>query len=178
MKNTTKNLIGLGTLVLMLVSFQTASAYVPGLWDPQPRPVNSNPTFSTPVSTAYTTPVAPTPVTNTTVTTVTNPTPTPAPTPTVARTTTTRRVVVARNPAPVTTVAPTYTATSQVNQYPYPDNGNQLTALSVNGNGGFMPSSIWQWLLVILLILVIIIIARMLGRRPHEVHEMHTVTSH
>jgi len=43
---------------------------------------------------------------------------------------------------------------------------NNLTALSLNGSGGFMPSSIWQWLLVIFLILVIIIIARVLGKKP------------
>ncbi len=52
---------------------------------------------------------------------------------------------------------------------------NGLTALSLNGSGGFMPSSIWQWLLVILLILVIIIIARMISKKSshHEVHPTH-----
>ena len=61
--------------------------------------------------------------------------------------------------------------------YPNSNNGNDLAALSLAGSGGFMPSSIWQWLLVILLILIVIIIVRMLGRKP-EHHEVHTVTSH
>lgn len=41
-----------------------------------------------------------------------------------------------------------------------PDN---LTALSLRGSGGFMPSSIWQWLFVIILITFIIILARLIG---------------
>ncbi len=56
------------------------------------------------------------------------------------------------------------------------DNTNSdLTALSLNGSGGFMPSSIWQWLLVVLLILAIIIIARMIGRKSnsHNAHPAH-----
>lgn len=41
---------------------------------------------------------------------------------------------------------------------------NELTALSVRGSGGFMPSSIFQWFLVVLLILAIIVIARMITK--------------
>lgn len=41
---------------------------------------------------------------------------------------------------------------------------NDLTALSFRGSGGFLPSSFWQWLLVIFLILFIIILARMIAR--------------
>lgn len=47
-------------------------------------------------------------------------------------------------------------------------------ALSVKGDGGFMPSSIWQWILVVILILAIIIIARMFVHKPdpadHDAH--------
>lgn len=41
---------------------------------------------------------------------------------------------------------------------------NDLTALSFRGDGGFLPSSFWQWLLVIFLILFIVIIARVIAR--------------
>ncbi len=43
-------------------------------------------------------------------------------------------------------------------------NGNDLTALSIKGSGGFMPTSVFQWFLVILLILAIVIIARMVSK--------------
>lgn len=48
------------------------------------------------------------------------------------------------------------------NQVIYDDNG--VTALSVRGSGSFMPSSVFQWFLLILLILGIIIIARMVSK--------------
>ncbi len=41
---------------------------------------------------------------------------------------------------------------------------NGLTALTVNGSGSFMPSSVFQWFIVILLILAIVIIARMISK--------------
>lgn len=47
-------------------------------------------------------------------------------------------------------------------------------ALSANGNGGFLPSSVWQWVLTVILILIIIIVARMFVRKPdpadHDAH--------
>jgi hypothetical protein len=55
--------------------------------------------------------------------------------------------------------------------------GNDLTALSLAGSGSFMPSSLWQWILVVLFILVIVIISRILSR-PQNTHEVHTVTAH
>lgn len=58
-------------------------------------------------------------------------------------------------------------------------NGNGLTALSLRGSGGFMPSSIWQWLLVIILILTIIIISRMFVRKPSPAdHDSHVAHAH
>jgi len=53
--------------------------------------------------------------------------------------------------------------------------GSNLTALSLKGSGSFMPSSIWQWLLVVALILIIIIIARTLARKPEVAHDPHGV---
>ena len=50
---------------------------------------------------------------------------------------------------------------------------NELTALSFRGSGGFMPSSIWQWMIVIALILVIIVLARMIGKKDHNPHGAH-----
>jgi len=65
------------------------------------------------------------------------------------------------------------------NQFPQTgvvDNGSNLTALSLNGSGSFMPSSVWQWLIVIALILVIIIIARSMGKKqvPGDTHSVHS----
>ncbi|MFA6251772.1 MAG: hypothetical protein WC603_04070 [Candidatus Paceibacterota bacterium] len=60
------------------------------------------------------------------------------------------------------------------------DNGNEITALSLRGSGGFMPSSIWQWFLVIILILIIIVISRMLMHKKPAVamQESHTAHAH
>jgi len=60
------------------------------------------------------------------------------------------------------------------------DNGNNITALSLRGSGGFMPSSIWQWFLVVILILVIIVISRMLIRKKQNttMQESHAVHAH
>jgi hypothetical protein len=55
---------------------------------------------------------------------------------------------------------------------------NGITALSLRGSGGFMPSSIWQWLLVIVLILAIIVISRVLIRKPTVAQETHTTHVH
>jgi hypothetical protein len=57
------------------------------------------------------------------------------------------------------------------------NDGNGITALAINGSGGFMPSSIWQWMLVVILILTIIVISRMLVKKPspadHDLHAGH-----
>ncbi len=41
---------------------------------------------------------------------------------------------------------------------------NGLTALSFRGSGSFLPSSFWQWLLVIVLILFIVILIRLINK--------------
>lgn len=50
---------------------------------------------------------------------------------------------------------------------------NGLTALSLNGSGGFMPSSIWQWILVAFLILIIIVLIRTVTNSRPRVSEHH-----
>ena len=95
---------------------------------------------------------------------------------TVAKTTTVSNLVVAQKDN--STVVKSATATDSTLK-PLTDTatGNNLTALSLNGSGGFMPSSIWQWLLVIFLILIIIIVARMLGNKPAS-NDPHAVHAH
>ncbi len=57
--------------------------------------------------------------------------------------------------------------------------GNKITALSLRGSGGFMPTSIWQWILVVILILAIIVIARMFVRKPHPTdYDTHPAPAH
>ena len=51
----------------------------------------------------------------------------------------------------------------------YDNNG--VTALSVKGSGGFMPSSVFQWFMLILIILAIVIVARMVSKTySHGAH--------
>jgi len=50
---------------------------------------------------------------------------------------------------------------------------NGLTALSLRGSGGFMPSSIWQWIFVAILILVIITLIRILAHGSKKVVASH-----
>ncbi|MFA6515375.1 MAG: hypothetical protein WCT42_03900 [Candidatus Paceibacterota bacterium] len=73
--------------------------------------------------------------------------------------------------------ASAYNSTGYSNQT---KNSSKITALSLRGSGSFMPSSIWQWILVVILILAIIVIARMFVRKPspgdHDAHMAHTAT--
>jgi len=51
----------------------------------------------------------------------------------------------------------------------YDDNG--VTALTVKGSGGFMPSSVFQWFMLVLIILAIVIVARMVSKTySHGAH--------
>lgn len=161
---TIKNLIILSAFVFGLLGANNAFAYVPGVWDPAPRVYNNEPAFYK-VPVTYDAPVVPQTTTTSTTSTTTTPKKAVATsTSTTKNTTTTTNVNDARELKPIVT------------EDAY-NNNNGLTALSLAGSGGFMPSSIWQWLMVILLILVIIIIARMLGK-SHSHHEVHTVTAH
>ncbi|MES2930355.1 MAG: hypothetical protein V4665_01040 [Patescibacteria group bacterium] len=159
MNNLKYILISLSAFAIAFVSAQTvsASAYIPYPQIP-PKPAFTVIPIGEDIS--YTS----TPASN-------QPTQT-----TTHATTTTTTVIQPVKPLPkettVTTVTnpiglpPVVTTQSQ-------NSGNELTALSIRGSGGFMPSSIWQWLLVILLILAVVIIARALTARGHDGHGAH-----
>ena len=172
---TPKNLIAVGVLAIMVLgAHSVAYAYVPGIWDPQPRIQTGESAFTEvpDTDTTYvdpTTEVAPSPQ----VTYVYENAP-------VTQTPPTTQVIYRTLPAGQTTVVNT---SSPSNLPPVvsgdqsntasgfgPDTSNNgLAALSLNGSGGFMPSSVWQWLLVVFLILIVIIIARMFKKpQPHH----------
>jgi hypothetical protein len=176
---TTKNSIIFLAIAMFLVSTTSALVYVPGVWDPQPNRINPNePGFyvvpnpidqpvimQTSSSTALTSKAIATNLgINTTNTSSADTTTTKKATSTTT-TATTKKTTNVNNTTSNTELKPVVI-----------DNGNDLTALSLKGSGGFMPSSIWQWFLVILLILAIIILARILSRPAH--HEVHGVTAH
>ncbi len=57
--------------------------------------------------------------------------------------------------------------------------GNGIAALTFRGTGGFLPSSIWQWMLVVILILAIVVIARTFVKKPSPAdHAEHTIHVH
>ena len=151
-------------VAFLLASAHSALAYVPGVWDYQPRIPNNEPAFYK-VPMTYDEPLV---LSSTTVVNNQN-------------TTTTKKVATTKTSTTTkdTTVRDSDTnAARELKPVVTTDefNNNGLTALSLQGSGSFMPSSIWQRLVVIFLILVIIIIARMLGRS--RTHEVHSVTAH
>ena len=162
MKNTKVNQIAvIGALAIFLLSSNQALAYVPGVWDYQPRMNTVGELFTEGTAT----PVAPTPQTqqnsnsqaNTQTQTSTQNT-TPKKTSTVAKNTTS---TTAEKAEKVETVE-----------------GNDLAALSLQGSGGFMPSSVWQWILVVFLILIIIILARKFSKKHTSHEDPHTAHAH
>lgn len=172
-KKSTKNLITLLALTFLIGGANMASAYVPGVWEPQPHINAYEPAF-TKIPMPYDEPVVPQ-STSTVVATNTQPKK-------VATTTTTKKTTVASTKTSTNTASNGNLDDGNLARELKPemkainpsDDNNGLTALSFRGSGGFMPSSIWQWFIVILLILAIIIIARMIGRS--RTHEVHTVT--
>ncbi len=177
MKNITKKGILFIAVALFSVNSTNAFAYVPGVWDPQPR-VITNETGFYKVPMPVDAPLVP--QTNTTTNTINNQrvvtTNQSNTTTSTVRTATPTRVV---NNTSVTNRSNAITTPADVRQLPAVvtiDQGNttnDLAALSLAGSGGFMPSSVWQWLFVILLILAVIILFRMLTRANH--HESHVV---
>ncbi|MDE2030925.1 MAG: hypothetical protein KGI58_01545 [Patescibacteria group bacterium] len=200
-----KNLIAVMVFTLLFVNAGSVLAYTPDYSNPQTQIQNQNnvyapapyftnntgvyvPTYPNDVPVAPLQPVAPyivnsySPYSNTSNTNSNSNT-------TVTHTTPTQTVP--RNTATTTTIqkvtAPSPSA-SEYSNTPGPDvralppvvttdaSNNGLAALSLAGTGSFMPSSLWQWLLVVLLIFVIIILARLIGRS--RVHEVHTVATH
>lgn len=169
-----KNSILFIAIAIFLVSGNSAVAYVPGVWDPQPRVQTYEPAFYK-VPNPYDAPV----VTQTTPTTVTNTNNNQnTTTKTTATTTTTKKVATNTNTTNNKLVSTTKADVREIPPVVIDNsaNNNGLTALSLAGSGSFMPSSIWQWLIVVFLILMIIILARMLGK-SHS-HTVHTVAAH
>ncbi len=199
---TLKNLISLASLAILFVFTNSALAYVPGIYEPEWNYSYSGSAF-TEIPTNY--PSYQNVQTATKTIYVKGPTNyVPGPTNTVYVPTSTNTVYV---PAPAKTVyVPTSTYSnigqpannavanqnnSNVNTDRYNDNltasvynanagkNSELTALAFNGSGGFMPSSVWQWIIVVFLILIIIIIIRVIIKKPDEIHEHHEVhTTH
>lgn len=162
MKNTKVNQIAvIGALAIFLLSSNNAFAYVPGVWDYQPRLNNPGELFTEGTAT----PVAEVPQPQQ------NPAPQATPTQPKASTQTSspKKVTVAKN-----TTSPTSEKAEQVDSV----QENDLTALSLAGSGGFMPSSVWQWILVIFLILIIIILARQFSKKKTSHADPHTAHAH
>ena len=212
---TSKNLIvTFGALAILFFSANSAQAYVPGVWDPQPRVqtngsafvdvpvvnnvmsinntstnntttnsnINSNTSNSNSVNPsvyAYNNPNNNALYPNRTVSNNTSNTSST----TYNRVVTTPARVVNPNANYNTVVYPTQntgyvqqqtgTTSGYVNTTANTTNGNDLSALSINGSGSFMPSSVFQWFLTILLILAIIIIARMIIRHSANHKDSH-----
>ncbi len=64
----------------------------------------------------------------------------------------------------------------QVVSQAYDPNG--VTALSMNGSGGFLPTSVFQWFMLILLILAIIIVARIIIKKKAHTADPHAAPAH
>jgi|CXWK01.1.fsa_nt_gi hypothetical protein len=180
---TSKNLIALGVMAIFFASSSAALAYVPGVWDPQPRVATNEAGFTIvpmPKDTA--------PTVQTTSATNNYKASEAAPISTVAITPIKKTSTVATNTNRVNTTSNTgYSNTSGFDQnsqynngnYPYntyDNNGNGITALSLNGSNGFMPDTVVEWILVILLILAMIVIFRRIVRKDE--HEVHVVSGH
>jgi hypothetical protein len=174
---TTKNSIIFLVMAMFLVSTTSAFAYVPGVWDPQPNRINPNePGFY----------VVPNPIDQPVIMQTSAPLTSQAiatnlginntPTTTKSATNSTNTTTTKKTTATTTTAAVRNTSSNTELKPVVIDNGNNLAALSFRGSGGFMPSSVWQWFLVILFILAIIILIRILSRPAH--HEVHGVTAH
>lgn len=164
-------------IALFLVSGNNAFAYVPGVWDPQPRVQTNEPAFYK-VPNPYDAPVVPqVNSTSTNTNSNQNTTTNSNTTKTVATTTTTKKVATntqANNKLVSTTKADVREIPPVVIDNSGSKSGSELTALSLAGSGSFMPSSIWQWIIVVILILAIIILFRIISRpHAHDGHEVH-----
>lgn len=58
------------------------------------------------------------------------------------------------------------------------NSGSDLTALSINGSGSFLPSSVYQWIMFFLLVLAIVIIIRIIIRKTAANNGHHEVPVH
>ncbi len=69
-----------------------------------------------------------------------------------------------------------YNSAGQIVTTPVVDS-NGVAALSVKGSGSFMPSSVFQWIMLILIILAIIVVARTIAKRSQS-NDPHAVPVH
>ncbi len=168
---TIKNLILLSALGIVFISANNALAYVPGVWDPQPR-INTGESAFTKIPNPYeATPI----IQRTTV--ISNKTVANTSTETVKDVSSTTNKTSTNTTVKNKTATNTTANSGSVNSNKLlpiintDTNRNNLTALSMGGSGGFMPSSVWQWLIVVILILFIIIIARRLRNEPIAQHQ-------
>jgi hypothetical protein len=58
------------------------------------------------------------------------------------------------------------------------NSGSDLTALSINGSGSFLPSSVYQWVMFFLLALAIVIVIRIIIRKTAANNSHHEVPVH
>lgn len=56
--------------------------------------------------------------------------------------------------------------------------GSDLTALSINGSGSFLPSSVYQWIMFFILLLAIVIVIRIIIRKTAANNSHHEVPVH
>lgn len=117
-----------------------------------------------------------------------NPTVSTAPARTVAvatvkkasTTTTTKTVASNTNTNTNTTSNSSNLGASAASSYPSTNyttsNNNGLTALTLFGNSGFLPNTVFEWMLTIFLILVLILLVRQL--RPVHAHDPHSAPVH
>jgi len=64
------------------------------------------------------------------------------------------------------------------NATPVTNDPNGVAALSMNGSGGFMPSSVFQWFMIVLLILAIVIVARIIIKKRASQNTVHVAPTH
>ena len=58
------------------------------------------------------------------------------------------------------------------------NSGSDLTALTINGSGSFLPSSVYQWVMFFILLLAIVIIIRIIIRKTAANNSHHEVPVH
>ena len=69
-------------------------------------------------------------------------------------------------------------STRQVTTQQAVANSGELTALSINGSGSFLPSSIFQWIMFLLLVLAIVIVIRIIIKKTAANNSHHEVPVH
>ncbi len=150
MKNKTMhNFITTGVLAIMLFSAQSAFAYVPGVWELQPRTaLPESPFIEAPVTVS-----ASTTTQSSTQSTATS----------SSSSNTTQTQSQAKKTTTVAKKAPVASTAKSTTQTPVE---NTLTASAAGSSSNFMPDTILEWIFVVLLIAAIIILSRKITQKP------------